>query len=126
NWWQAFGMQSGTLLHAFQTTPAFRVLPNLISGEDRIPTTGVEATIRIAGIEVPMLHGPLVFRDRGASRGDNRHPLAGVPAISVLLERTAEYERAGVRIDRLLRVFVSSVRMTPETVSVAVRVPRGL
>jgi len=46
--------------------------------------------------------------------------------VSVLLEKTAEYERAGIPIDRLFRVFLASARTVPESLEVTIRLPKGL
>ena len=126
HWWQVHGLVAGTSLHDFQVVPNNPVVAELIEGEDRIPTTGVEATIAIGGIDVPIIERPLVYRASGTVRGDNRHPLAGVTPISVLLDRPAEYERAGLKVDRLIRVFLSSARTTPETLTVSIDLARGL
>ena len=125
HWWQMNGLVSGTALHAIANAHD-PVIGQLISGEDRIPTTGVEATVVIGGIDVPIIERPLVHRPPGIVRGDNRRALAGVTPVSVILERTAEYERAGIRVDRLFRVFLSSARTAPETLVVSLRLPPGL
>jgi len=121
HWWQTHGLISGTYVHAVLSSA-----PELVAGEDRIAKSGVEATLVVAGVDIPILHRPLVQRDGAMVRGDDRHPLTGVTALSVLLERTAEYERAGIPVDRLFRVFLSSPKTTPETVTVSLRVPAGL
>jgi LmbE family N-acetylglucosaminyl deacetylase len=121
HWWQVKGLIGGTYFHAIPSNAA-----QIVSGEDRIATNGVEATIVVAGVDIAVLHRPLVQRDPAMVRGDDRHPLTGVTALSVLLERTAEYERAGIPIDRLFRVFLSSPKTTPETVTVSLRVPPGM
>jgi hypothetical protein len=56
-------------------------------------------------------------------RGDDRHPLAGITSVSVLFERIAEYERAGLPIDRLLRVYVASMRSSTDTLTLSLTVP---
>jgi len=121
HWWQVNGLVGGTYIHAIASG-----VPQMVSGEDRIARSGVEATFVVAGVDVPMLRRPLVQRDAAMVRGDDRHPLTGVTALSVLLEKTAEYERAGIPVDRLFRVFLSSPKTTPETVTVSVRPPAGL
>ena len=126
HWWQTHGLVPGKWIHEFVTTRANSVPAELINGEDRIGSSSVEATIAVAGIDVPIIERPLVYRSIGMVRGDNRHPLAGISPISVLLERTAEYERAGIPVDRLFRVFLSSSRVTPETLQVSLSVPAGL
>ena len=123
HWWQMNGLIGGTLIHNFVGP---RARAGLIGGDDRLSTSQVEATLGIGGADVPVVLAPLVFRPATALRGDVRHPLAGVPETSVLLERNAEYERAGLPIDRLFRVFLWSARSSPDTLLVTLRVPRGL
>jgi LmbE family N-acetylglucosaminyl deacetylase len=125
HWWQVNGMQVGTALHALGSVRGSPV-SQMLDGEDRIPQSGVETTLAFAGVDVPFVAGPLTFRGRGTLRGDARHPLAGVTPVSVLLEKTAEYERANLPIDRLFRVYLESARSTAETLSVDLRLPAGL
>lgn len=126
HWWQINGLVSGTSIHDFRITQRNELAPQLIGGEDRILTSRVEATLAIGGVDVPIIERPLVYRSATTVRGDARHPLAGVPATSILLERTEEYERAGLPIDRFFRVYVSSARSTPDTLAVTLRLPLGL
>jgi len=108
------------------TTTRNPVMAQLIGGEDRISGSRVEATLAIGGVDVPVIVTPLVHRGAGVVRGDARHQLAGVPATSVLLERVAEYERAGEPLDRLFRVYLWSARSTPDSLAVTLRIPAGL
>ena len=123
HWWQMNGLVGGTLIHNI-VGPRARAA--LIGGEDRLSTSQVEATLGIAGVDVPVVLGPPTYRPATALRGDVRHPLAGVPEMSILLERNAEYERAGLPIDRLFRVFVWSARSSPDTLLVTLHLPRAL
>lgn len=122
NWWQVNGLVEGTALHRFVGPMFYR----LIAGEDRVPTGAIEASFTIAGEDIPVVGPPIVHRDPGSLRGDLRHPLTGVRQISVLLERTAEYERASLPIDRLFRVYVQSMRAAPESIGVTLSAPQGL
>ena len=126
HWWQINGLQSGTYLHLLLTNGRMAYVPQLIEGEDRIITSRIETTIALGGVEVPIIERPLVARSPSTLRGDDRHPLEGVPATSVLLERTEEYERAGILIDRLFRAYVWSARSTPDTIDVTIALPAGL
>jgi len=125
-WWQVHGLSQVAWIHVFRNPPGHGVIPQLISGEDRIAASGVEGIVSVAGIDVPIVQQPLVYRAPNIVRGDARHPLTGLPAISVLFERAAEYERAGLRVDRLLRVFLSSAHDKPDTVSVSLQTPAGI
>lgn len=126
HWWQINGLVRGTWIHAFRTTRSTPVPPQLIGGEDRIAASGIEATVALGGVDVPVIVGPLSSRSSTSPRGDVRHPLRGVPETSLLLERRAEYERASLAIDRLFRVYVGSARSTPDTLIVTLRPPPGL
>lgn len=123
HWWQMNGLVAGTLIHNF-VGPRGRAA--LIGGEDRLSMSQVEATLGIGGVDVSVVLGPLTYRAPTALRGDLRHPLAGVPETSILLERSAEYERAGLPIDRLFRVYLWSAHSTSDTLLVTLRLPPGL
>ena len=126
HWWQVNGMEQGTLLHRLRPGDTGEFLPpSFLMGEDRVAAAGAEATIAIAGVEVPVQLRPLVTRAATAARGDMRHPVIGVPQTSLLLERGAEYERAGTAVDRLFRVYVSNARSTADTVAVSLTLPKG-
>lgn len=122
HWWQMNGLQDGTYLHALHGP----IVPQLIGGEDRIRLSSAEATLVVGDVDVPVIAAPLVYRSVLTLRDDARHPLAAVPPTSVLLDRTAEYERAGLKIDRLFRVYVASAQSAANTLSVTLRLPRGL
>jgi hypothetical protein len=125
-WWQINGLQDGTRLHDFRTLARNPVIPRLIGGEDRITTSGVEATLAVEGVEVPVIVRPLSYRTPTMLRGDVSRPLIGVQRTSVLLDRGAEYERAAMPIDRVFRVYVSSAREAADTLLVKLAVPTGL
>jgi hypothetical protein len=115
-----------TWFHLVVQPKLLPVIPQLISGEDRIPTSGVDAVITIAGVDVRLLKTPLVQRAPGLVRGDDRRPITGVPPISVLTDKIAEYERAGVPIDRLYRITLTSAHTEVDTVTVYLTPPVGL
>ena len=119
NWWQRMGLISNSYVHQIP-------LGSVVTSEERIPTTGVEATVTIAGVDVPVLSRPLAYRGPGAVRGEAHRPLAGVTVLSILLAKTAEYERANLPIDRLMRVVLSSSRAVPESASITLTLPKGL
>jgi LmbE family N-acetylglucosaminyl deacetylase len=126
HWWQFHGLIEKTWFHQVVTARFHPVIAQLISGEDRIPTSGVDATVTIAGTDVRLIKTPLVFRAPGTVRGDERHPLTGVPTVSLLTDRIAEYERAGIPVDRIYRVYVSSSQTETDTVTVYLTPPVGL
>ena len=125
HWWQVYGLINGAAIHA--VGPENRgSFTELIAGEDRLPVYGPEATVAIAGVDIPVAPTPWVFRSAGMVRGDDRHFLTGLRPKSVLLERTAEYERASIPINRLFRVYVSSARDATDTVVVELKTPSSI
>ena len=69
---------------------------------------------------------PVVHRRADPVRGDVQRPLAVVPPVAVSLERTVEYARAGVPLQRVERVELRSALTTPTDVSVTLTAPGGL
>ena len=125
HWWQAYGLISGMAIHAV-AAESRGSFGELIAGEDRLPVYGPEATVAIAGIDIPVAPRAWVYRGAGMVRGDDRHFLTGLRQKSILLERTAEYERAAIPINRLFRVYVSSARDATDTVVVELKTPPSI
>ena len=88
----------------------------------------VTATVRPAagGVHWYQERAPVVFRLLDPVRGDVQRPVAVVPEISVALDRSSELARAGTRLDRFINVTIRSAAMTPQSVRVALALPRGL
>lgn len=138
HWWQQYGLISGTSLELWGdpmtmgrvvpagSLPAAPILRQQIIGEDRLPASSLQGTVSIAGVDVSFTQSPLLYRSPTDLRGDQRHPLAGVNPLSVLIETGAHYERAGLPISRLFPVSVISTRASTETVTVSVNGPPGL
>jgi LmbE family N-acetylglucosaminyl deacetylase len=59
-------------------------------------------------------------------RGEIRRPVARVPTISVVLDRSIELAPANVPLDRTVRVRLRSAARSPRDVSVSLRAPDGL
>ena len=94
--------------------------------ESERPTAAVaRATLAIDGAAVQAT-APVVHRRADAVRGDVQRPLAVVPPVAVTLERTVEYARAGVPLDRVERVELRSALTAPADVTVSLAVPEGL
>jgi len=72
------------------------------------------------------LRAPLVLRVANPARGEEQHPLAIVPAISVTLDRQVGYARANAPIDREVRVTLRSAHESARDVSVRLDLPQGL
>jgi LmbE family N-acetylglucosaminyl deacetylase len=69
---------------------------------------------------------PVVHRRADPVRGDVQRALAVVPPIAVALERTVEYARARVPLERVERVELRSALTMPADMSVSLDVPEGL
>jgi len=101
-------------------------LSEMVVGEDRLFSSGVDAVINLAGVRVPVRAGPIVYRYADAVRGEVRRPLATVREITVLLQHDVEYARANTAFDRAMVVAVRSATPAPRDVEVSLALPKGL
>ena len=99
---------------------------NLALGEDRVENTHTRASLLIAGTEVDVDAGPVIYRAADPARGEIRRPVATVPAISVLFDSEVEYARAGVPFERTYNVRLHSSTSAPNGVTVKLDLPAGL
>jgi len=72
------------------------------------------------------VRAPVVHRYADPVKGDVRRPLAAAPAISVTLDHTVEYARAGVPFARALHVRLRSASTASRDVTVRLELPNGL
>jgi LmbE family N-acetylglucosaminyl deacetylase len=101
-------------------------LSEMIIGEDRLESSGVESTVRIAGVPVHVRSGPIVYRFADPARGEVRRPIATIPEVSLLMQREVEYARANAPFDRTMLVYVHSGASSPRTFTVKLNLPSGL
>jgi hypothetical protein len=101
-------------------------MAEMVVGEDRLLESGVETSVRIDGVSVPVRIGPIVYRYADPARGEVRRPIATIPAISVLLQHEVEYARANTAFDRTMLVYVHSALATEQDVDVSLALPQGL
>ena len=101
-------------------------LTPMITGEDRLMSSGVDATLVIGGAPVTLRVGPVVRRFADPALGEVRRPVAIVPEITVTLEHQMEYARANAPFDRTMLVAVHSAASAPRDVNVTLSVPKGL
>lgn len=87
--------------------------------------TVAQALVEIAGIPVSVA-APVVYRFADPVKGDQQVPVMAVPGITLGLEHTMEYIRAGVPVQREVRVRVQSAYDTAAAVTIALEVPSGL
>ncbi len=92
--------------------------------QDRTATV-VRASVEIAGVSVTI---PAVVVNRYADpiKGDQQVPVAAVPGITVGLENVFEYIRAGVPVERDVRVLITSAYDAVSRVTVKLEIPKGL
>ncbi|MEI6740450.1 MAG: PIG-L family deacetylase [Gemmatimonadaceae bacterium] len=88
-------------------------------------STVAHALVEIAGIRVNVT-APVVYRFADPVKGDQQLPIMAVPGITLGLEHAMEYIRAGVPVQREVRVRVQSAYDTATTVTIALTVPTGL
>ena len=116
-WWLAHG-RHGDLFEVPREGVA--------QAESERPTAAVaRVALSINGTTVEA-SAPVVHRRADPVRGDVQRPLAVVPPVSVRLERTVEYARAGRPLERVQRVELRSALTTPTDVSVTLAAPAGL
>ena len=129
--WLTLGLQDSSWIYLVAALPGrLPVNQRLLLGEDRMTTSDGYATLTIGEASgetsVVARGGRLMGRDSTTLRGDLRHPVAGMPQYSVLLERAHEYVRATAPVNRLERVYVASAGSKPDSVRVSILLPKGL
>ncbi|MEP6990990.1 MAG: PIG-L family deacetylase [bacterium] len=122
-WWLAGGKPGDV----FTLPPAgSAAAQNVGIGEDRVADTHARATLRIGGVPVSVDAGPVVYRFADPARGEQRRPVAAVPAISVLFDAEVQYARAGVPFERTYDVRLHNAGTTPRGVTVTLAAPKSL
>lgn len=116
-WWRAIARQS----------PIFLASIDSRDDGERADAQAVTARVRleIAGTSLEVTT-PVVDRFADPVKGEQRVNVAGVPGISIGLDRVLEYIRAKVAVTREFKVNIQSVYTSPETVSVSLQLPPGL
>lgn len=133
-WW--VGTRQGTAMFRDQQSAAdglARVtmgpapsVPAVSVAEDQRRVTDVKVGVMIAGAETTIDAGPVVYRFADPVLGEQNRPLGGVPPITIALDRTLEYVRAGVPLDRRLRVTLRSHTERPRVVRFRTLIPPGV
>jgi LmbE family N-acetylglucosaminyl deacetylase len=128
-WWLVHGTAKDYSVYDLQDQPGEKrgALPaEMLLGDDRLASSSVRLKLLIDGTEADVTTSPITYRFADPARGEQRHPLAGVPKISTVFQSTVEYVRAGRPIDRGVRVEMTSAWSRPDTVRVQLGLPRGL
>ena len=116
-WWLAHGRR-GDLFNVPRA--------DIAQTESDRPTPAMaRVALAVAGVAIEA-SAPVVHRRADPVRGDVQRPLAVVPPVAVALERTVEYARAGVSLERVERVELRSSLTTATDATVSLVVPEGL
>jgi hypothetical protein len=89
------------------------------------PDAAMTVTVVAGGVSFGVT-SPLVYRYADQVRGEVRRPVAGVPAVSVLLDQELEYAPARTPIEREISVHLQGAGSHERTVQLAIQVPSGL
>jgi LmbE family N-acetylglucosaminyl deacetylase len=81
--------------------------------------------LAVDGVEFSA-HAPIVRRFADQVKGEIRRTIAGVPAVSVLLDHAVQYAPARAPIQRSLRVRLQTPDSAPRAVHLEARLPAGL
>lgn len=128
-WWLVYGTDERLSLYAMRDStgePRAPIVQQMILGDDRVRSSGVDLVLRINGTEVRASASPITYRFADPARGEQRRPLAGVPRITTVFQSSVEFIRANRLIDRGIRVEVTSAWSKPDTVNVQLGLPAGL
>jgi LmbE family N-acetylglucosaminyl deacetylase len=123
-WWMEEGMQRGA--DQFLTPRAGPTSSNIAIGEDHLAETHTRVALRIAGVPLMVDAGPVIYRFADPARGEQRRPVASVPAISLRFEDEVEYARVGTALDREYTLHVGSASTAPHSVTIELSLPKGL
>ena len=102
---------------------------HLVFGADEASYSVTEAAVSLQVIVEGAsfaVNGPIVRRYADQVIGEVRRPIAGVPAVSVLLDNDVQYAPARAPIERTLRVRLQSPDSMPHAVRVEAHLPAGL
>lgn len=91
----------------------------------RAGALAVHALLQVGGVTVPVT-SPVVYRYADPIRGEVARPIAGAPAVTLLLDDAVSYAPANAPIERTLRVHVRSHGATAREVDVELVLPQGL
>ena len=119
-WWLASGKKGDVFV---EPAAGSRLAINEAIGEDRVEATYARAWLTIAGVRVAADASPVVYRFADPARGEQRRPVAIVPAISAVFDADAEYARAGQHFSRTYNVHLHSGSASVRSVAVELSAP---
>lgn len=101
-------------------------VPRVSVPDDVRRISDVKAEMMIAGTRLRVDGGSIVYRFADPVLGEQNRPVGGVPPITIALDRTLEYLRAGQPLDRRIRVTVKSHSTKARTIRFRTLIPAGL
>ncbi len=101
-------------------------VPRVSVADDVRRLSAVSARVEIAGVTTEVDAGTIVYRFADPVLGEQNRPAAGVPPITIALDRTLEYVRADVPLDRRIRITVRSYQTLPRTLRFRTLIPAGV
>jgi len=117
-WWRAKGRQQQDW---FQQPVDSR---DEFAQQEKLATV-MQVFVQIAG-EAVTIKAPVVYRFADPVKGDQQIPVSAVPGISVNLASSMEYIRAGVPVERMIPVRITSAYPHDAKVAVRILLPDGL
>jgi LmbE family N-acetylglucosaminyl deacetylase len=125
-WWLRLPLAGDVFQLPTVRVAGYDVVPQLVLGDDRVHGSAAHVQLSVAGATFAATVAPIVYRYANPARGEQRRPVATVPAISVVLDGDVAYARAGTPIDRAVRVHLRSGATRAREATVSLRLPRGL
>lgn len=134
-WW--VGSRAGTAMFRDTQSPrdglarvsngvGLEVVPSVSVEEGSRRVTDLKVDVMIAGAGATLDAGEIVYRYADPVLGEQNRPVGGVPPITIALDRTLEYVRANVELDRRLRVTLRSYTTQPRTLRFRTLLPPGV
>ena len=125
-WWLRLPRDGDVFQLPVSRVQGFAITRELVVGEDRVSGSRAAVSLSIGEATFAVTVAPIVYRYANPARGEQRRPVATVPAISVVLDGDVAYARAGTPIDRTVRVHLRSGVASARDATVSLRLPRGL
>lgn len=102
------------------------MLPRVSVADDARRLTELRVELEMGGTRFEADGGSIVYRFADPVLGEQRRPVGGVPPVTVALDRTLEYLRAGQPVERRLRLTLRSHTARARTLRFRTLIPAGL
>ncbi len=111
---------------SYATGGAITTVPGVAIAEDARRITTVHVTASIAGQNVTIDAGPVIFHSSDPLLGEQNRPIGGVPAVTLTFDRGLEWMIANKPLDHVMRLSIRSYASSPRTFSFKVVAPPGV